>query len=45
MGGQISVPDTVSMEGKVVVITGANTGLGFETAKNIAKYFKLHPTF
>jgi len=33
---QITVPSTVQLEGKVCVITGGNTGLGYISAKDIA---------
>ena len=29
-------PPTMSMQGKVVVVTGANTGVGLETAVGVA---------
>ena len=32
MGAQLSYP-TVDLSGKVAVVTGANTGIGYETAK------------
>eukprot|EP00731_Ephydatia_muelleri_P030489 Em0022g3a len=36
MGGQNSVPQT-DLSGRVAVITSANTGIGYETAKALAK--------
>ena len=35
MGGQLSFPN-VNLTGKTVIVTGANTGIGFETAKALA---------
>lgn len=35
MGARLSYP-TVDMGGKVAVVTGANTGIGYETAKALA---------
>ncbi len=35
MGGSLSHP-TVDISGKVAVVTGGNTGVGYETAKTLA---------
>jgi len=37
MGGLQSVPKEISLNEKVCIITGANTGIGFVTAKEFAK--------
>jgi len=37
MGSLVSVPEDVSLEGKVAIITGANTGIGYITAKDMAR--------
>ena len=36
MGNKLSYP-TVDLSGKVAVVTGANTGIGYETAKALAE--------
>lgn len=35
MGANLSYP-TVDLAGKVALVTGANTGIGYETAKSLA---------
>ena len=36
MGNKLSYP-AVDLSGKVAVVTGANTGIGYETAKALAE--------
>lgn len=36
MGAKISYPADIKLDGKTVIVTGSNTGIGYETAKAIA---------
>ena len=36
MGAKLSYPADVNLTGKTVIVTGSNTGIGYETAKAIS---------
>jgi len=37
MGSLVSVPEDISLDGKIAIVTGANTGVGFATTKDLAR--------
>lgn len=36
MGAKLSYPADITLKGKTVIVTGGNTGIGYETAKAIS---------